>query len=270
MLVVGRLRRAGDDLQPHRGGPREGDGVDARMADEGLSDVALARQQRERVGRHAGLAQRADQLVGATWRLLGRLEDDRVARGEGSRGHARRDRDREVPGRDDGGHATRPVRELVVLARYLHERSAGLERHGAARVVLEEVDRLADVAVRLGPRLRALAHLERREQPAARAHQAGGLREDRRALAGRARAPGREGRGGGSDRGAGVRGRRAGGDRDHPIRRPRVGGHELVALPAVLADPHGGPQRQHGVEFLAAPTRAWRARRTGAARGSAR
>ena len=53
--------------------------MDARVAHERGADVALARQQRERLGRHARLAQRLHQHRRATRRLLGRLEDHGVA-----------------------------------------------------------------------------------------------------------------------------------------------------------------------------------------------
>src|SRR3712207_8661692 len=46
-----RLARAAHDLEPDRGGAREGDGVDARIANERGADVPHARQQRECIGR---------------------------------------------------------------------------------------------------------------------------------------------------------------------------------------------------------------------------
>ena len=96
-LALGHLGRRADDLQPDLAGAGEGDRVHARVPDERGADVALARQQRERVRRHAGLAQRADQQRRAARRLLGRLEDHRVAGGQPGGDHAERDRDREVP-----------------------------------------------------------------------------------------------------------------------------------------------------------------------------
>ena len=107
--------------------------------------------------------ERVDERAGARGRLLGRLQHRRVAGRERGGGHAARDREREVPGRDHGGHAARRVAHRVALARHLDERAALVELDRLERVVLEEVDRLAHVAVRLRPRLRALAHLQRRQ-----------------------------------------------------------------------------------------------------------
>ena len=121
---VGHLGGGADDLEPDLVGAGEGDRVHARVLDQRGADVALARQQRERVRRHARLAQRLDQQRRAARRLLGRLEDHRVAGGEPGGGHAERDRDREVPGRDDRDDAARRVAQLVALARHLEQGSA--------------------------------------------------------------------------------------------------------------------------------------------------
>ena len=146
-------------------------------------------QQRERVGGHARLAQRAHEHERAARRLLGGLEHDGVAGREPRGDHPAGDRDREVPGRDHGDDAARAVAERVALARHLQQLGAGLELDGAARVVLEEVDRLAHVGVRLRPRLGALAHLQRGDLEPVLAQPGGGAREDRGALRGRPAAP---------------------------------------------------------------------------------
>ena len=88
----------------------------ARVAHQRGADVALAGQQRERARRHAGLAQRAREHERAAGRLLGRLEDRGVAGRQRRRGHAERDRDREVPGRDDRDDPARVPAHLVALA----------------------------------------------------------------------------------------------------------------------------------------------------------
>ena len=77
-------------------------------------------------------------------------------------GHPERDRDGEVPGRDHRDDAARRVAQLVALAGHLAAAARPARASTRpARVVLQEVDRLADVGVGLGPRLRALADLER-------------------------------------------------------------------------------------------------------------
>ena len=146
-------------------------------------------QQRQRVRRHARLAQRAHEHERAAGRLLGRLEHDRVAGRQPGGDHPARDRDREVPRRDHGDDAARPVAERVALARHLQQLRAGLELDRPARVVLEEVDRLAHVGVGLGPRLGALAHLERGDLEPVLAQPRGGAHEHRGALGGRPPAP---------------------------------------------------------------------------------
>ncbi len=157
-LPLGRLGRAADDLQPDRARPRERDRVDPGVPDEHRAGITVAGHERERTGGNARVAERLDQAKRAAGRLLGGLEDDRVAGGQSSRRHSGRDREREVPGRDDRNHAARPVRHRVALAGDLRQRRAVAEPDGLARVVLAEVDRLADVRVGLGPRLRALPH----------------------------------------------------------------------------------------------------------------
>jgi len=79
------------------------------------SDLALARQQREHGAGEPGPLERVVKGECASRRLLGRLQADTVAGGERSGRHAGRDREREVPRRDDGGHSARAVVKRVVL-----------------------------------------------------------------------------------------------------------------------------------------------------------
>ena len=103
------------------------------------------------------------------------------------------DRDREVPRRDDRDDAAR--RGSASRCARRGPGSSGVPRSSATRpagVVLEEVDRLADVGVGLGPRLGALADGERGELVAALAQPRGGARRaSRRARSARRRAPSR-------------------------------------------------------------------------------
>ena len=180
---------AADDLEPDRARTRERDQVDSRVADQRRARVALAREQPERRRGDPGPVQRLDQRVRAPGRLLRRLQHDRVARRERRGGHPGGDREREVPGRDHRGDAERLVADRVALPGRLGERRRLIERRGAGRVVLEEVDRLADVGVGLRPRLRALAHLERRQLEAALAQGRGRIGQHPRALGAAVRAP---------------------------------------------------------------------------------
>ena len=137
-----------------------------------------------------------------------------------------------------------PVAHLVALARDLEELLAPLEGDGPAGVELEEVDRLADVGVRLGPRLRALADRERGEhrpvlpQPPRRPHQRLG------AALGRGPRPRRERLARGTDGGVDVGLVRDRGVRDDAVRVAGVGRDERVALAAVVADPQRHAQRE--------------------------
>ena len=242
------------------------------MPDERRAGVPLAREQRERVRRHAGLAQRRDQLERAARRLLGGLEHDRVARGQRRGGHTRRNREREVPGGDDGRDSARNVAQRVALAGRLQEGGSTLELDRAARVVLEKVDRLAHVGVGLGPRLGALAHLQRRQLDAALAQPRGGRAEDPGAFRGGASGPiggagdgRRHGRvhvlGAGATRrwpptGSGRRGRSTRGP------RPHRGPPRPTPARAAAAGRPPRPARRRGVRALAraaapAPAR-WR------------
>ena len=219
------------------------------MGDELRADVALAGQEVQDALGDAGGVQRLDDRERAGRRLLGGLEHDAVAGRQAGGDHPGGDREREVPRADDGDDAARGVAQRVALAGELDEPVAGLERDRLLRVVLEEVDRLADVAVGLRPRLRALADGQRGERRAAAAQLAGGAREDRGARVGAAVLPRRCGLRGGPHRGVDV----GGVSRPSPARRRAPGApgsveskRRLVA--ALAADEHGDAPRELPVE----------------------
>ena len=146
--------------------------------------------------------------------------------------HAAGDGHGEVPGGDDRDHAARAPAHRVALAGHLQQLLARLQRDRAAGVVLEEVDRLAHVRVGLGPRLRALADLQRGHLQPALAQPPRGGEEHLGPLAGRAPAPRAVARGGRppaprrrrppSPRRPARRGGRAARGRTRPARRPRA------------------------------------------------
>ena len=250
-LAVGHLGGGADDLEPDLVGAGERDRVDARVLDERGADVALARQQRERLRRHAGLAQRLHEQRRAARRLLGRLEQHRVAGREAGRDHPERDRDGEVPGRDHRDHAARAPAQLVALARHLQQRRALGKVEGAARVVLEEVDRLADVGVGLGPRLGRLADLERRDLEPPLAQPRRGGDEDLGPPLGLRRAPrARPAPGGERERRLDLVRRGGGGLGHDAVGRAGVGRDEVGALAPLVADPHRHPDRRPRVVGL--------------------
>ena len=222
--------------------------------DERGAGVALAGQQRERVGRDAGLAQGAHDHEPAARRLLGRLEDDAVARGQAGGRHAHGDRDREVPRRDDRHDAARRVAHLVALAGDLEERLAAVERDGAAGVELEEVDGLADVGVGLVPGLGALADRQRGELGAALAHPGRGARRGSRRAWWR-----------GSATSAGSRAWRSAPPRrprrsvaaalsgDDAVGRAGIVRGQLFGVALAVADPHRDAQGELGLERWPCP-----------------
>src|SRR5262249_60400191 len=99
--------------------------------------------------------------------LLRGLEEDAVAGHEGGGDHACRNREREVPRRDDRADAAWLVAEGVRLAGSLVERRAGSEPDRLPAVVLAEVHRLAAVGSGLARRLAGLEHLRGGERPPA-------------------------------------------------------------------------------------------------------
>ncbi len=204
--------------EPDGARARERDRVDAGMPHERLARVAEAGQQRDRAGRDARLAQRGRKRVAAGRGLLGRLQHHGVAGRERRGGHPAGDRDREVPRRDHRRDAASHVAHRVALTRHLQELVPAFELDRLTRVVLEEVDRLADVRVRLSPRLRAFAHLERGQVQPVAAQEVGGAHEDGRPLFGRCLGPGRRNGGRRLDRSSRLGGAGAARDRDDPSR----------------------------------------------------
>ena len=145
-------------LEADGAGAGERDRVDARVRDEGRAHVALAREQVQRGRGHTGRVEGLDDGERTRGGLLRGLEHDAVAGREAGGDHP--GGDRQAGSSTGPTTATTPrgrVAERVALARELDEPVAGLERDRLLRVVLEEVDRLADVGVGLVPRLAAFA-----------------------------------------------------------------------------------------------------------------
>src|SRR4029450_297745 len=108
-----------------------------------------AGEERERTRGRSGFEQDLGETEADARSLLGRLEEHAVPRDERSRDHARRNRPREVPGRDDDPDPARLVAIRIRLPGHLHHRHARAEPQRLAAVVLAEIDRLADVGVGL-------------------------------------------------------------------------------------------------------------------------
>ena len=141
--------------------------------------------------------------------------------------------------------------QLVALSGDLDQLAACFQLGRRARVVLEEVDRLANVAVGLGPRLGALADLERRQLQPPLPHPGSRALERSRPFGRAARAPGPCALAGGGDGCRNIGRRRAGGARDEPFRIARVGRVKVLAVgPAVGADHHRHCQRQVAIDLV--------------------
>ncbi len=188
------------------------------MADQRGSHVAFAGKQRDRIRRDAAGSQRLDQPQRAAGGLLGRLEHRGVAGGQRRRRHPAGNGQGKVPGRDHRRDPAGHVAQLVAFTRDLDHRTALLELNGPARVVLEEVDRLADIGIGLGPGLRALADLERGQFQAPLAHPGGGARQSGSPVTGGDLAPDPNPPGGRLERRANVGLRRGLGPGDEPLR----------------------------------------------------
>ena len=150
--------------------------------------------------------------------------------------HAGRDREREVPGRDDDADAARLVPVLVRLARRLQQPRARAELDRAPAVVLAEVDRFAHVCVGFGERLARFEHAQRRELVASPAHQVGGAEQDRGALAPRRRTPFRAGVHGRRDRSR-RRARRPADALRHTVTSGRPGSTDTIDARVSMAAP---------------------------------
>ncbi len=105
----------------------ERDDRDIGAVDEGVADLrARTSDEVDDAGREAGLRHQLDEERGAMGRVGGRLEDHGVPGHESRHRLPARDRHREVPGRDDPGHAERLADAHRPLVRELRgDRVAG-------------------------------------------------------------------------------------------------------------------------------------------------
>ena len=179
--------------------------VNEMTATSGLSTIASptsatgARDEVDDAGREAGLGHQLDEERRAVRRVGRRLEDDRVAGHEGRHRLPARDGHREVPGRDDPGHAERLADAHRPLVGELgRDRLAGHPATLAGHQV-GDVDAFLDVAARLGEDLAHLAGHRPGQPFLVLGHERAEGVQDLAALGGRRPAPHREGGLGGLD-----------------------------------------------------------------------
>ena len=206
-----------------------------RVGDDSPSDLAGARQERERLWRNARRVQNSDRLGGDQRRLLGGFGDHRIAGGERRGDLAGEDRQRKVPRADAGDDSER-------------RRRAGAEnadRLGGVKA--EEIGGLAHFADRVGVSLARLAHDEADEFVVELFEPVGGAAQDRRPLVRRNGGPGGRGRSGGGDRGKNLVGAGVARDADDVAAIGRIG--DRFELFAGSRPGRRGPARHAGARL---------------------
>ena len=157
-----------------------------RVVDQRLAHLGAARQQVDDASGDASLAADLDEADGRQRGLLGRLQDDRVARRQGRCELPRGDREREVPGRDEGAHAQRHATLVRQVARDRDRRHLALDLRGESRVVAEDLRRERQVDAAAHERRHALVErLERSDLVGVALQQLGDAPQHLAALIGR-------------------------------------------------------------------------------------
>ncbi len=181
------------DSHPHVARAGEGDEADPWVLHQRVADGAAGPGQvvDDAVGK-AQLAKEIDQPGRGGRRGAGGFEHHRVAGHDGGRQHARREREREVPGRDDSPDSERDVVESVLFALQRGQIFGLPQPQHLARVPLHQVDRLGGLAVGLVPGLAHFEHHQRAHFVPTLANQLGRAKEELSAQLGRRRCPGWE------------------------------------------------------------------------------
>ena len=184
LVDVARDRRRADERH----------GGDVRVGEDRVDRDLVAVDDVEDAVRDPGLGQELGQEVRRGRVLLGRLEDERVAAGDGRREHPHRHHRREVE-RRDAGHDPERLADLVDVdaARHLLAEPT-LEQVRDAAGELEVLEATGDLAQRVGRDLAVLGGQVRRQFVPACLDQVPDLEHDVGALRERRRPPGREGR----------------------------------------------------------------------------
>ena len=189
------------DVARDRGAPHEADRSDIRVLQDGIDRDLVAVDDIEDAVRDARLVKQIGHEVGGRWVLLGRLEDERVARREGRREHPHRDHRREIE-RGDAGHDAKRLADLVDIHAGAHLLAeTALEQVRDPGREFEVLDATGDLAQRVRRDLAVLGGQMRRELVTAGVHEVPDPEHDLRALRQRRGTPGRERRLGRGDRG---------------------------------------------------------------------
>ena len=114
--ALARVRRALIDMLGHRRRTDERDGADVRMIANRVDDLASAVHQVDNAGRQIALLQELHHLALRERHLLGRLQHERVARGNRERHEPHRHHRREVERRDRRDDAERLADDVAIDA----------------------------------------------------------------------------------------------------------------------------------------------------------
>ena len=200
---AGLVNVAGD-----RGGPDEADRLDLRVGQQFVDGGLVALQHVEHPGRQAGLGPQSGQPQRGRRVLLGRLEHDGVARGDGDGEEPHRHHGREVERADDPDRTQRLAdRGHVDFGRGVLGHPA-LEQMGHTAGEFDDLQAAAHFAQRVGDHLAVLGGDGLGQLLLAGIQEFAEVEQDRGALGQRRVAPRGEGGGSGVDHGAGILDRR--------------------------------------------------------------
>ena len=168
---------------------------DARIAGQGCTHSgAVAGQELQNFGWHAGVMQDLHREIGGQGRLFGRLGDHGVAGGERGGDLAEENGQREIPGADAHEHAATVQLQFIGFAGRARQGFRRTEMPARLhRIVTGEIDRFADLRDRGGHRLSGFLDAQRDDFRHTLFHQVGCVLENFGACGGRGVVPARIG-----------------------------------------------------------------------------
>ena len=203
-VVAAELGLARDDvatLRRHEAVDRVPDSItagernrgDVRMDDERLDDLTSTLDDVEHARGQAGLGEEVSDHGGHGGRVLGSLQDDRVARDERGTDLPERNGEREVVGRDEPDHAERMAPGPDLDGTPFPRTRDSAETESDAGSPLENLNPLRHFALRFVDRLAGFEPHERRDLGSLLPHELDGARDEACAIHRREPSPGREG-----------------------------------------------------------------------------
>ena len=155
----------------------------ARIAHQRRANFfAKARQESQALARNSSAPQNVAHDFCNAHGLLRRFHRHGVASHQRGNGHATANGQRKIPRTNDGAHAARLIGDFIQFAHEFAKSGAVKQAGGLSRVVLAEINRLANVAVRFAPGFASLANNYAAQFVAASAHGGRGLHQSVGAL----------------------------------------------------------------------------------------